>query len=136
MKFKNILLLFLVFILTFSLSYLLRNSDFIKELFSSTTTLKFQKYTYDFGNIIANKEVRTYFFYKNTGKNFLKIKNIVSSCGCTITVWSRKKLRPNFKDSILVKYDAKTIGYFSKAIYVFSNTESSPDCLFIKGTVK
>ncbi len=32
-------------------------------------------------------------------------------------------------------YDAENYGYFSKAIYVFSNAESSPDALYIEGTV-
>jgi len=135
MKFKNVLILFLAFILTFSISLLLRNSNFLKELFSSTTTLKFQKDNFDFGNIVANVELKTYFVYTNTGNNSLKVKNITSNCGCIIHSWSRKELKPNLKDSVLIKYDAKTIGYFSKAIYVFSNSESSPDVLYIKGRV-
>ena len=42
---------------------------------------------------------------------------------------------PNQKDSILVSYDAKEDGYFSKGIYIISNSETSPDVLYIKGTV-
>lgn len=104
-------------------------------MFNPKTKIDFENATYDFGNIPAKNEAVTYFVYTNTGEHSLKIINIQSSCGCTIPKWSREKLETGKKDSIMVMYDAETYGYFSKAIYVFSNAESSPDGLYIEGTV-
>ncbi len=135
MKIKYFVVLLLVFIGSFFLSYFLKNSEIVQKLFNSNTTIKFNKPTFDFGDIPAEKEVVTCFVYKNIGEHALKIKNIQSSCGCTIPKWSREKLRQGKKDSIMVMYDAETYGYFSKAIYIFSNAESSPDALYIEGNV-
>ena len=135
MKLKYIGILILVFAISFALSYYLRNSDFVRELFNPKTKIEFRNTTFDFEDIQAGKEVVTYFIYQNIGEHDLQIKNIQSSCGCTVPKWSRKKLEPGKKDSIMVMYDAETYGYFSKAIYVFSNAESSPDALYIEGTV-
>jgi hypothetical protein len=135
MKLKYIGTLFLVFAISFVLSYYMRNSDFVRELFNPKTKIEFHNATFDFGDISSEKEAVTYFVYTNTGEHSLKIINIQSSCGCTVPKWSRKKLEPGKKDSIMVMYDAENYGYFSKAIYVFSNAESSPDALYIEGTV-
>lgn len=43
---------------------------------------------------------------------------------------------PGQQDSILVEYDAETTGFFLKEVYVFSNAETSPDLLSIRGTVQ
>ena len=132
--FKKLLLLIMVFSGAFYFANYLRstNSRPVKLL---PTKMNFIKTEHNFKNIIRNKEVSTFFIYENKGNNPLKINNISSTCGCTIPIWSRKVLAPGQKDSILVKYDSKTLGYFSKSIYVVSNSENSPDILYIKGEV-
>jgi len=125
-----------VFIGSFLLSYFLRNSRFVNDLFNPKTSIEFQNTVFDFDTIPQRKEAVTFFVYTNTGGHSLEISNIQSSCGCTIPKWSSKELEPGEKDSIMVMYDAETTGYFSKPVYVFSNAESSPDALYIEGTVK
>lgn len=135
MKIFNKLILFIiVFFGAFYFANYLQsiNSKTVEPL---STKMDFLKKEHDFKNIIRNKEVTTFFIYENKGNNPLKINNISSTCGCTIPVWSRKLLDPGQKDSILVKYDSKTLGYFSKSIYVVSNSVNSPDVIHIKGEV-
>ncbi len=79
-----------------------------------------------------------FFVYKNTGKEPLKIESISSSCRCTIPFWSREKLMPNKKDSLLIKFDSKfnnKEGYFYNEIYMISNSKNSPDVLRIQGFI-
>ena len=125
-----------VFIASFLLSFYLRNNKLFIEYFSNTKTIiKFDTKSIDFGDIPVNKEVVTFFVYRNIGESPLKINNITSNCGCTIPRWSRKELAPGMKDSIMVKFDAKTPGYFTKMIYIQSNSKTSPDALYIEGNV-
>ncbi len=135
MKIKYAIVLFLVFAASFLLSYFLRNSRFVEKLLNPKTTIEYHNTVYDFEDIPQNKEAATYFVYSNTGKSSLIIKKITSNCGCTVPKWSSAKLKPNSKDSILVCFDAEETGYFSKAIYIISNSESSPDALYIEGNV-
>jgi hypothetical protein len=106
-----------------------------KEKEELLTNMVFYKNEHKFLDLKKDKEASVYFVYKNLGSYPLKIKAINSSCGCAIPVWSKKKLAPGQKDSILVSYDSKKVGYFSKSIYVISNSESSPNMLYVKGTV-
>ena len=131
-KFKNIVILILVCALTFFVSKYIQGTV-SKEKISN---IRFNTHEYDFKNLKQNKEASVYFVYENTGPDALKIYNISSRCGCTIPVWSRKELMPNEKDSILVTYDSKELGYFSKDVLIVSNSESSPDVVYIKGEVK
>jgi hypothetical protein len=136
MNYKKYIILVVVFISVFAFSSFFRNSETVKKMFNPDTISEFKDEYHDFGNMKQNIEEEFYFVYKNTGNHPLKIKNITSSCGCTIPKWSRKELKVGEKDSVLVKYDSKALGYFSKSIYVFSNSETSPNVLYIKGTVK
>jgi hypothetical protein len=134
MNFKKISWLIVIFIISYFIS------SFIKNFKNNNNKLKKTSISYDskkhnFFKIKKDIEVSIYFVYKNTGEHPLKIKNIVSTCGCTIPVWSKKELLPNQKDSILVTYDSKITGKFTKSIYVTSNSQINLDVLEIKGIV-
>lgn len=133
MNFKNIIIIILAGALTFFVSkYFQEKNTVIK---AKVSNIKFNSQEHDFKYLEQEKEASVYFVYENTGPDPLKIHNISSRCGCTIPEWSRKELMPNQKDSILVKYDSKELGYFSKDILIVSNSETSPDILYIKGEV-
>lgn len=127
-------ILVILFFVTFYASKALMKAD-AKDLVQKDTDMVFSKDLHDFSEIEKDKEVSTYFVYENKGDFPLKIENIDSRCGCTIPYWSREEIAPNQKDSILVKYDSKKEGYFSKSVYIISNSKTSPDVLYIKGTV-
>lgn len=136
MNYKKGLILLLFFLTSFTIAFLVRNPKTLKQLFIFKTEIKFESKMYDFGELEYKKAKGVYFIYKNIGSNSLKIENITSSCGCTIPKWSKKKLKSNEVDSLFVNYDSQSLGYFSKSIYVYSNSETSPDVLYINGIVK
>ena len=63
------------------------------------------------------------------------IKNIQSSCGCTVPERPKKPIMPGEKGEIKVSYDTKRIGGFSKVITIFSNAKNPRKQLKIKGYV-
>jgi hypothetical protein len=100
------------------------------------SVIEFEENDFDFGNIKKNQPVKKYFIYKNIGKSPILISNIQSSCGCTIPNWSKKRMNPNKKDSILILYDSKKVGKFSKSVYVHYNSEiKKPYKITINGFV-
>ena len=54
------------------------------------------------------------------------IKNVQSSCGCTIPKKPEDPIDPGEKGEILVRYDTNRIGVFNKSIIVTSNANSDP----------
>jgi len=108
-----------------------------RSIIKNKTIIGFDTSFYDFGTIEKNKPVAKYFVYTNVGEKPLQINNVSSTCGCTITSLSDKIILPRKKDSILVKYDAKKIGKFSKTVFIYYNSnKSNPFQLKIKGFVK
>lgn len=89
---------------------------------------------HDFGEIEYGAEAVTYFRYMNLGSKSVKIKKVVSSCGCTVPEWNTSLIGSDELDSLLVTYDTNTPGYFSKEILITSNTDDE-DRIWITGTV-
>lgn len=125
----------MTFLIVFAITKLLKENIKIQRWFSKKTSIHFNQRSLDFGSVPSKKAAQAYFVFTNTGSSNLKIENIDTRCGCTVTDWPTTAIRPNQKDSILVQYDAEEEGFFLKEIYVFSNSETSPDLLSIKGTV-
>ena len=72
---------------------------------------------------------------KNKGNEALKLEQIRTSCVCTVSKWSKKKIMPGKTGVIKVKFSAKYIGNFYKTIAIISNSKTNPDELQITGTV-
>ncbi len=89
-----------------------------------------------FGKIWYQANAEYEFVFKNTGKSPLIIKDVKSSCGCTVPEWSKKPVLPKEKGIIKVKYDTKRIGEFYKIITVYSNAKNSPVKLYVQGNVR
>lgn len=128
---KKLVLLILVFILSFSIAYYYNQN----EVRNSSANVQFDFDEFDFDEIKFNDKAEIYFTYKNIGGNNLVINDINTSCGCTVPKWPKTPLSKNQKDSIKINYDTSTLGYFTKEIIVYSNSETSPNHLFIKGKV-
>ena len=98
--------------------------------------IEFEKKVHDYGTIKHNGDGTYGFVFKNTGNKPLVLKRVKSSCGCTTPSWPRKPIQANARDTILVEYNTRITGKFSKSVYVYSNAEKSPVVLRIKGEVK
>ena len=96
---------------------------------------KFEKEIINYGKINKGANGERVFVFTNVGDQPLIIKNIQSSCGCTIPKKPAKPIMPGEKGEIKVSYDTKRVGGFSKTITIFSNAKTSRKVIKIKGYV-
>jgi hypothetical protein len=93
---------------------------------------------HNFGILNQNDSASTYrFVFKNIGTEALFIKDVKSSCGCTSPNWSKEAIEPGENGYIEAKFDPKKSkpGFFSKSLFVETNTLDSTTNLFISGVV-
>ncbi|MCD4833121.1 MAG: DUF1573 domain-containing protein [Bacteroidales bacterium] len=95
----------------------------------------FEKTTHDYGNIEYSSDGLCEFVFKNTGKEPLLLTNVKASCGCTTPTWPKEPIKKGKKGTIVVKYNTKITGSFTKTIRVYSNAKTSPVTLKITGAV-
>ena len=95
----------------------------------------FENTTYNFGEIEYNGDGTCEFSFKNTGKEPLLLTNVKASCGCTTPTWPKSPVKKGKKGTIVVKYNTKIIGSFTKTIRVYSNAKTSPITLRVTGIV-
>ncbi len=124
------LLLSIVTLTTFAQEEIntLQDSKDIPEIY-------FEKTTHDFGTINYQGDGTCEFTFKNTGKEPLLLTNVKASCGCTTPTWPKEPIKKGKKGIIVVKYNTKIIGSFTKSIRVYSNAKTTPVTLKITGTV-
>jgi hypothetical protein len=98
--------------------------------------IQFETTEHDFGTIPEKGDGTFTFVFKNTGKEPLILKNVRSSCGCTVPEWPKEPIKKGNKGNIKVSYNTRITGSFSKSITVYSNAEGDPVVLKIKGKVE
>ena len=99
--------------------------------------ISFRRDLHDFGTISEkNGAVSHLFFFKNNGVRTLKIKSVETSCGCTITEWTKEEVLPGKEGQIKAVFDpVGRPGYFNKSITVTFSPDSVPVTLQIRGNV-
>ena len=75
------------------------------------------------------------FEFKNTGKTPLIITNVQTSCGCTAAEKPTERIAKGKSSKIVVNYDTKRVGQFTKTITVTTNVSTEPIILTITGKV-
>ena len=98
-------------------------------------TIKFDTTVYDLGKIELNKKVVKTYWFTNKGTEPIFIMNVQTTCGCTVSEWTKKPVLSGQKGFVKLEYKADSPGKFSKTAYVFSNAKNSPVELKIKGEV-
>lgn len=76
------------------------------------------------------------FEFKNTGTTPLIITNVQTSCGCTTAEKPTEPVAKGKSSRIVVNYDTKRVGPFTKTITVTTNASTEPIVLTIKGKVE
>ncbi len=118
----------------------MKNRDFLPKLLKLSYLLlivfsvaygrpkvKFPVINYDFGEVIQNSRLTYDFVFYNKGKDSLIIENIRSSCGCTTTWPSKKRLGPKEEAKIGVVFTTRGYsGNFKKTITVKTNDPKKP----------
>jgi hypothetical protein len=103
---------------------------------STVTTISWEKESYDFGEIAQAKPVFTSFTFTNQGNEPILVSDVVTSCGCTASNYSKEPIMPGKSSSIKVTYNAANVGAFAKTITVNFNDVTAKKVLTIKGAVK
>ena len=97
---------------------------------------KFEKESINYGKINKGSNGERIFVFTNIGDAPLIIKNIQSSCGCTVPKKPEQPIMPGEKGEIKVSYDTKRAGGFSKQITILSNAKTKRKILKIRGYVE
>ncbi len=113
---------------------------FVGFLFAQNTTARpsivFDETIYDFGQLSRKQKKATHVFhFKNTGTADLIIKDVTTSCGCTVPQWTQTPIAPGQQGEITVTYNTSTRGEFIKRITVKNNSDLKKALLTIKGQV-
>lgn len=101
----------------------------------ATSSVKFDEYAFNFGKIKQGKPVKHTFRFKNVSKQPVIIKNITTSCGCTVPEYSKIPVLPEQFGNIMITYDAKEPLPFNKTAIVFLSSKEDPIFLNVKGEV-
>ncbi len=75
------------------------------------------------------------FEFKNNGKTPVIITNVQTSCGCTAAEKPTEPIAKGKSSKIVVNYDTKRVGQFTKTITVTTNASTEPIILTITGKV-
>lgn len=75
------------------------------------------------------------FEFKNTGKTPVIITGVQTSCGCTAAEKPTEPIAKGKSSKIVVTYDTKRVGNFTKTITVTTNVSAEPIILTITGNV-
>lgn len=91
---------------------------------------------FDYGEITKGSDGQCTFVVTNTGDQPLIISKCDKTCGCTIPKCDPKPVVSGGTSEIVVTYDTKRLGPFTKSVKVHSNDPDEPlKILRIKGTV-
>lgn len=82
---------------------------------------------FDFGTIIQDSVVTTYFVITNEGADLLKIKKVSASCGCTAAISEKNELKRGESTKIKVTFDSNgKSGKQAKSVYIETNDPKNP----------
>ena len=107
-----------------------------KSTDTSVTEMTIDQTEYDFGTFSMSERQECVFRITNTGSSLLMVQDVVTSCGCTKVEYDKRPVPPGQTMDLKVKYEAEESGRFTKVVTVYSNAETSPVRLRIKGDVK
>lgn len=99
--------------------------------------LTFQKTVHDFGTFSETSGPKSCVFtYKNETDIPIFIREVVTSCGCTTTEWTKKPVKPGESGKIKVTFTNDTGAFImDKTITVYVSSRVRPTTLRIKGIV-
>lgn len=99
--------------------------------------IKFKETTVDWGEVDSGEIADLVFEFENTGDSVLIIKQIKSTCGCTVTHIDKKEFQPGETGKIPVKFNSRGYrGKVLKTITVITNTKSNNGYTRLKLTGK
>ena len=108
----------------------------IKSEKGAVPGIAFEEDFHDFGKLNEGEKVTYAFKFKNTGKAPLIINNVSTSCGCTVSSYPKKPIKPGEGASIDISFDSEgKHGFQSKSITVNTNTQPPVSTLRIQSQI-
>jgi len=98
-------------------------------------TFKWIATSFDFGKVKKDVPVAHEFTFTNTGSEPLVITSVHTTCGCTVTEFSKDPIPVGGEGFVKATYSAATIGIFTKPITIKANTGEDVVMLSIRGEV-
>ena len=103
---------------------------------NASAYLNLHETKFDFSDISSGQIVSHDFEIKNSGKEFLIIKEVLVTCGCTVSSWPKEPLAPGDSSVIKISFDSNgKIGRQNKVIRIISNAENNPEKITISANV-
>ncbi|MCH2233898.1 MAG: DUF1573 domain-containing protein [Crocinitomicaceae bacterium] len=108
------------------------------DYIDNPTTMEFEEYAFDFGEVVEGEMVNHTFTFENTGDQNLVLIDVKGSCGCTVPEeWPKHPLAPGETGEIKVVFNSKNrVGNALKNVKIEANTKPSITTLTISGVVK
>ena len=97
--------------------------------------LVWNKTVHDFGTIPQGIPVETEFTLTNESHEILLLKEVKTSCGCTVAGYSQDPILPGESTQIKATYNAKKEGAINKIIKVYTSQSDDYIPLKLKGEV-
>ncbi len=89
--------------------------------------LEFAEKSYEFGDIVQGDSVKHVFKFTNTGNAPLMLREVLTTCGCTVPKFSKEPIMPGKEGEILVKFNSEgKEGRLTKVITILSNATNNP----------
>ena len=102
-------------------------TTFASAQFENEPKAVIQPMAYDFGNIVQDSVMTTFYIITNEGSDLLKIIKVSASCGCTAVMPEKNELSPGESTNIKVSFDSKgRSGKQTKIITVETNDPKNP----------
>lgn len=95
----------------------------------------FDEKNVNLGEVLQGQTYRVSFKYTNMTSGLLIIRDITSSCGCTVPQWDKMPLAENDSSKLIVLFTPETLGYNSKVVMVSHNKCRYPLRLMIRANV-
>ena len=115
---------------------------FIVLLISCNNTTKMAEIEFtkemSFNTIKVGDTISRLYTVKNISNNVLKIKQVKTSCGCTIAKLKDSIINPKSSTQIKATFIARKddIGIIEKSIVIESNTNPNFNVMYLKGKVE
>jgi len=92
----------------------------------------FEPYVFDFGRIKEGEVLKHEFILKNETSKILNIKDVNTSCGCTVSEVEKRSLQPNESTVIKVKFNSRGYsGPTQQYVYVHTDNLDKPVIRYI-----